>query len=332
MNEALPSLSVTFLGRQLHSPLVLASGIWGTSVSLLERAAADGCGAVTAKSCGPTPRSGHVNPSCIDWGGGLLNAIGLANPGVEEEIGLLQEAKARLQPRGVAVIASIFAATSAGFGDVARSIARAQPDFIEVNISCPNVEDSFGEPFAANAESAASVTGYVKAAVASQGIPVIVKLAPNVPSVGRIAQAVVHAGADALCAINTMPGLVLDPYSGQPVLANRSGGISGPALKPIALKAVYDARKACPQTPIIGTGGVSSGQDAVEMLMAGATVVGVGSAIYQRGADAIQLIRAELQQWMADQNVACVADLHNRAHSEPVYAASPSTPPAPSAA
>ena len=95
--------------------------------------------------------------------------------------------------------------------------------------------------------------------------------------------------------------MVLDPYSGQPVLANRSGGISGPALKPIALKAVYDARKACPQTPIIGTGGVSSGQDAVEMLMAGATVVGVGSAIYQRGADAIQLIRAELQQWMAAQ-------------------------------
>ena len=332
MSEALPSLSVTFLGSQLHSPLVLASGIWGTSVSLLERAATEGCGAVTAKSCGPTPRSGHVNPSCIDWGGGLLNAIGLANPGVEEEIGLLQEAKARLQPRGVAVIASIFAATSAGFGDVARSIARAQPDFIEVNISCPNVEDSFGEPFAANAESAASVTGYVKEAVASQGIPVIVKLAPNVPNVGRIAQAVVHAGADALCAINTMPGLVLDPYSGQPILANRSGGISGPALKPIALKAVYDARKACPQTPIIGTGGVSSGQDAVEMLMAGATVVGVGSAIYQRGADAIQLIRAELQQWMADQNVACVADLHNRAHREPVYAASPSTPPAPSAA
>ena len=332
MTDLLPDLSATFLGRQLPTPLVLASGIWGTSVSLLERAATEGCGAVTAKSCGPTPRSGHVNPSCIDWGGGLLNAIGLANPGVEEEIGLLQEAKARLQPRGVAVIASIFAATSAGFGDVARSIARAQPDFIEVNISCPNVEDSFGEPFAANAESAASVTGYVKAAVADQGIPVIVKLAPNVPSVGRIAQAVVHAGADALCAINTMPGLVLDPYSGQPVLANRSGGISGPALKPIALKAVYDARKACPQTPIIGTGGVSSGQDAVEMLMAGATVVGVGSAIYQRGAEAIQLIRAELQQWMAHQNIDCVADLHNRAHSEPVYAASPSTPPAPSAA
>ena len=332
MPEKQPDLSVTFLGRELSTPLVLASGIWGTTVSLLERAAAAGCGAVTAKSCGPTPRSGHVNPSCVDWGGGLLNAIGLANPGVDEEVGLLHEARARLQPRGVLVIASIFAGTAAEFGDVARRIAPARPDCIEVNISCPNVEDSFGEPFAANAESAAAVTQYVKAAVADQAIPVIVKLAPNVPSVGRIAQAVVDAGADALCAINTMPGLVLDPYSGQPVLANRSGGISGPALKPIALKAVYDARKACPHTPIIGTGGVSSGQDAVEMLMAGATVVGVGSAIYLRGENAIRIIRAELQQWMETQNIARVAELHNRAHREPLYAIAPSTPPAPNAA
>ena len=332
MSEDLPNLSVTFLDRELHTPLVLASGIWGTTVSLLERAATEGCGAVTAKSCGPEPRHGHVNPSCIDWGGGLLNAIGLANPGVEEEIGLLQKAKARLQPRGIPVIASIFAGTAAGFGDVARRVACAQPDFIEVNISCPNVEDSFGEPFAANADSAAAVTAYVKEAVAGQAVPVIVKLAPNVPSVGRIAQAAVHAGADALCAINTMPGLVLDPYSGQPVLSNRSGGISGPALKPIALKAVYDSRKACPRTPIIGTGGVSSGQDAVEMLMAGATAVGVGSAIYHRGPDAIRLIRAELQEWMAAQNVAGIADLQDRAHTEPLYTASPSTPPAPSAA
>ena len=326
------NLSVTFLDRELSSSLVLASGVWGTTVSLLERAAADGCGAVTAKSCGPVPRSGHVNPSCIDWGGGLLNAIGLANPGVEEEVGLLREARARLQPRGVLVLASIFAGTAAEFGEVARRVSQARPDGIEVNISCPNVEDSFGEPFAANADSAAAVTQYVKEAVAETQIPVIVKLAPNVPSVGRIAAAVVHAGADALCAINTMPGMVIDPYSGQPVLANRSGGISGPALKPIALKAVYDARKACPHTPIIGTGGVSTGQDAVEMLMAGATVVGVGSAIYQRGEDAIQLIRAELQEWMAAQGETAIADLHDRAHREPLYATAPSTPPAPVAA
>lgn len=309
----------------------MASGVWGTTVSLLTRAADDGCGAVTAKSCGPAPRSGYVNPSCVDWGGGLLNAIGLANPGAEEEVELLRKAKAILQPRGVAVIASIFAGSATEFGEVARTVARARPDFIEINISCPNVEDSFGEPFGASADATAAVTGNVKEALSRQGVPIIVKLAPNVPSVGRIAQAAVHAGADALCAINTMPGLVLDPFSGQPVLANRSGGISGPALKPIALKAVYDARKACPQTPIIGTGGVCNGQDAVEMLMAGATAVGIGSAIHHRGPQAINLIRAELQQWMADQRIERVADLQNRAHAEPLYTASPSSPPAPTA-
>ena len=325
----MPGLSVTFLDRELSSPLVLASGIWGTTVSLLERAADAGCGAVTAKSCGPAPRSGHVNPSCIDWGVGLLNAIGLANPGVDEEVGLLREAKARLQPRSVLVLASIFAGTAAEFGEVARRVARARPDAIEVNISCPNVEDTFGEPFAANADAAAAVTQSVKEAVAESQIPVIVKLAPNVPSLGRIAEAVVQAGADALCAINTMPGMIIDPYSGQPVLANRSGGISGPALKPIALKAVYDARKACPYTPIIGTGGVSTGQDAVEMLMAGATVVGVGSVIYQRGEDAIRMILAELQEWMVELDATSIAELQDRAHREPLYATTPSAPPVP---
>ena len=255
--------------------------------------------------------------------------MGLPNPGMEVEVETLREAKTRLEPRGVPVIASIFGATAAEFGEVASTIAQARPDAIEVNISCPNVEDSLGEPFAANADAAAAVTQFVKEAVAETRIPVIVKLAPNVPSVGRIAEAVVQAGADALCAINTMPGMVVDPYSGQPVLANRSGGISGPALKPIALKAVYDARKACPNTPIIGTGGVSTGQDAVEMLMAGATVVGVGSAIQMRGEDAIRMILAELQEWMAELDATSIADLQDRAHREPLYATTPSAPPVP---
>ncbi len=154
-------------------------------------------------------------------------------------------------------------------------------------------------PTPASADAAAEVTGYVKAVARGAGIPVIVKLAPNVPSIGRIARAVVAAGADALCVINTMPGMVIDAESGQAVLANRSGGLSGPAIKPIALKCVYDVRRACPDTPIIGTGGVSSGLDAVEMLMAGATAVGVGSAIYYRGPDAIAEIRTELAGWLA---------------------------------
>ena len=149
------------------------------------------------------------------------------------------------------------------------------------------------------------------------------------PSIGRIAQAVVAAGADALCVINTMPGMVIDAESGQPILANRSGGLSGPALKPIALKCVYDVRKACPDIPIIGAGGVTSGLDAVEMMMAGATAVGVGSAVYYRGPAAIRAIRDDLAAWLAGNNIARTAAACNRAHREPVYLTTPTGAPVP---
>jgi dihydroorotate dehydrogenase (NAD+) catalytic subunit len=323
------TVSVNFLGHTLHSPFVLASGIWGTTVSLLERAAKAGCGAVTAKSCGPTPRTGHVNPTCLDWGNGLINAIGLANPGVENEVGLLAEARPRLDKMGVPLIASIFAGTAAEFGEVAAIIAQAHPAFIEVNISCPNVHSEFGEPFAANPTSAAEATSHVKAAVSHVGIPVIVKLAPNVPSVTQIAHAVIEAGADALCAINTMPGLVLDVESGQPILANVSGGISGPALKPIALKCVFDLYRAFPDVPIIGTGGVTTGRDALEMIMAGAMLVGIGSAIYYRGANAISEIQAEFNDWLACRQISDLQEIRGRAHRAPLYPSVPTGAPVP---
>jgi dihydroorotate dehydrogenase (NAD+) catalytic subunit len=328
-------LRTDFLQFSLATPLVLASGIWGTTVSLLERAARDGCGAVTAKSCGPQPRAGHVNPTCLDWGGGLINAIGLANPGAADETLLLAEAKAHLASLGTRLIASIFAGPPAEFGLVARTVAVAQPDLIEVNISCPNVHSEFGEPYAADPTAAAEVTGYVvdavKASGNTSGIPVIVKLAPNVPSIGRIARAVIAAGADALCVINTMPGMVIDAESGQPVLANRSGGLSGPAIKPIALKCVYDVRRACPETPIIGTGGVTTGIDAVEMLMAGATAVGIGSALYYRGPEAIALIRQELEQWLDAPPGASLDSIRGQAHRERIYTTAPSGAPIPHA-
>ena len=275
------TLTTQFLNLTLPSPIVLASGIWGTKSSLLVRAAQAGCGAVTAKSVGPEPRGGHVNPTCLDWGGGLINAIGLPNPGAEQEVDILRETKAQLAGSGTAVIASFFADSVENFGRVAATLAGAAPDLLEANISCPNVHSDFGDPFAASADSAAAVTSSVKSAVPD--IPLIIKLAPNVPNIGRIAAAVVEAGADAICAINTMPGMVIDVESGQPVLQNRSGGISGPAILPIALRCVYEIHQAVPQTPIIGTGGITSGEDAVAMMMAGATLVGVGSAVYYRG-------------------------------------------------
>ncbi len=290
--------------------MVLASGILGTSADLLERVARAGAGAVTAKSCGPTPRAGHPNPVAVDWEHGLINAIGLTNPGAEEEARMLAEARARLAPLGVPLIASIFAGTVKEFGDVARIIAAARPHCIEVNISCPNVADEFGTPFAASCESAAAVTEAVKRNVGD--IPISVKLAPNVPSIGRIAAAAVEAGADAITAVNTMPGMLIDAEAGRPVLSNRMGGVSGPALKPIALRCVYEIARAV-RVPIIGTGGITTGRDAAEMLMAGATAVGVGSAVWTRGVKAVGDIAAELAAFMAQEGYRTLAAMRGLA-------------------
>jgi len=287
-------LSCELSGIRLGNPTVLASGILGTSADLLERAAHSGAGAVTAKSCGPEERAGHPNPVALEWEGGVINAVGLTNPGADAEVHLLREAKMRLAPLGVPLIASIFAPTVAEFGQLAAVISRAEPDLIEVNISCPNVGDEFGMPFAGSAEAAAQVTAAVKAATR---IPVSIKLAPNVPSIARIARAVVEAGADAITAINTLPGMLIDAQAGQPVLANRVGGLSGWSLKPVALRCVAEIRQAV-DVPIIGTGGVASGLDAAEMIMAGADAVGVGTAVWQRGPQVFALISEELMVFM----------------------------------
>ena len=302
-------LDCDFLDLKLKSPLVLASGITGTSADLLERVALCGAGAVTSKSCSLESRTGHPNPVAVEWGHGLINAIGLTNPGAEEEIRILKEAKKRLVSLGVPLFASIFASTIEEFGQAAAAISEAEPDLIEVNISCPNVSDEFGTPFSASPETAAAVTKIVKSAT---NIPISIKLSPNVPSIAKIALAVVQAGADCITAINTLPGMVIDAHAKMPVLANRTGGISGPALKPVALKCVADIRKVV-DVPIIGTGGVSSGIDAAEMLMAGASLVGMGSAVWYRGMDVFKKINDELAAFMEEESYSSIDEINGAA-------------------
>jgi dihydroorotate dehydrogenase (NAD+) catalytic subunit len=304
-----PELAVDLCGIRLSNPLILAAGILGTGAELLERVARAGAGAVTSKSCGPEPRAGHPNPTVLDWGHGLINAIGLANPGVEEMTTILKDAKDRLELLGVPLIASIFAETVEGFAKVARRVSKTEPDFIEVNISCPNVAAEFGRPFAADPDSSAAVTRAVKGAT---HLPIIVKLSPNVTDIAAIAQAVEAAGADAIAAINTVAGMVIDVDCGQPILANRVGGLSGPAIRPIAVRCVYEIHQAV-DIPIIGLGGVVDGRDAVEMIIAGATAVGVGSAVYYRGVNSFGMIAQEIASFMVEHGYETLADFRGMA-------------------
>jgi dihydroorotate dehydrogenase (NAD+) catalytic subunit len=253
--------------------------------------------------------------------------MGLPNPGVEEEVPLLREAAARLAPLGVPLIASVSADTVEEFALAVRIVSRAEPALIEVNISCPNVQAEHGEMFASSAEAAAAVTRAVKAATS---IPCIIKLSPNVPDIASIARAVVAAGADAITAINTMPGMLVDAETGRPLLANTTGGLSGPALKPIALRCVHEIAGVV-SVPVIGTGGVLCGTDAVEMISAGALCVGVGSAITYRGDAALTLIRDELSAWMSARGFESLDEIRGRTHRQPAAAVQSNPPPIPGA-
>jgi len=226
-------------------------------------------------------------------------------------VDILREARARCAPLGVPVIASVFGDTAEAFGEVTRVLEAAEPDFYEVNISCPNVTAEFGRPFAADPVQAARATAAVRAATRR---PVIVKLSANVVDICAVARAVVEAGADALAAINTLgPGMLIDIRARTPILANRVGGLSGPAIRPVAVRCVYELSEAVP-VPIIGMGGVSTGEDAVEMIMAGATAVGVGSALYYRGLEAFSEMVGELAAFMAEQGFQEVAAMRGVAH------------------
>lgn len=304
-------LSVNLCGVTLPTPLVLASGIWGSAAGTMIRLARNGAGAVTSKSCSLEPRAGHPNPTVLDWGCGLINAVGLSNPGAPAERDVLRETKAGLIPLGVPLIASVFANTREGFRRVVEIVAEAEPDFIELNISCPNVESEFGQPFALDPAAAAGVMDTVRHAYSGR---VLVKLSPNAPNIVQVARAVADAGADGLTAVNTLgPGMLIDVRARWPVLSNLVGGISGAALHPIAVRCVYELAAAI-DLPIIGTGGVSSGEDAMRMLMAGATAVGVGSALHSRGPNAFRLILGELEQLMREEGYSRLDEFRGCAH------------------
>lgn len=302
-------LHVNIAGIELASPLVLASGIMGLSASSMERVAELGAGAVTAKSCGLEERKGHACPAILPFGFGLLNAVGLANPGVDDMIEELRTF--RLQSE-VPVFASIFGKTVDEFPEVAARIAEAMPSMIEVNVSCPNVASEFGRPFAADPELVGQITRKVRERVTD--IPISIKLSLQCLSLAEVAKACADNGADAITAINSVgPGMIIDPNVRRPVLANRMGGLSGPAILPLAVRAVWEIAEAV-SLPIIGTGGVETAEDVIQMVLAGATAVGVGTAVYTRGLAAFSSINSDLHVFMQERGINSLSDLKGAAH------------------
>ncbi len=303
-------LSVTFCGVKFKNPLVLASGILGITASSWRNVVKHGAGGITTKSLWLHEHKGHRNPVIIGNQYYMLNAVGVPDAGVEkarEEMGKF------LQWKAAPLIGNIIAGTVRDFGETAQAIAKIKPHILEVNVSCPNVEDEFGKPFACVAADAARVTAEVKKRLKKMRlkIPVSIKLSPNVENIVEIARAVVDAGADALTVMNSAgPGMAINIETRKPILANRVGGLTGPSLKPLAVKFIYDIHKALPKTPIIGTGGVLTGADAIEMMMAGATLVGVGSGVYYRGGPGIfKKITDEMETWCKANHVKRLADV-----------------------
>jgi dihydroorotate dehydrogenase (NAD+) catalytic subunit len=316
-------LAVSFLGKAVSSPLVLPAGVMGVSFSGLLAAARNGAAVVTTKSYTLEPRPGHHGPVIAEVTSGLLNSMGLCNPGLSA--GLREIAELR-EHCPVPVIISLFDTCPEGFARLAAMIpigggevktggvgavktggvasgdgavktggvASGDGDyFIELNLSCPNVRDEFGSPLASSPDMVRSIVAAVKRVTT---IPVIAKLSPNVTDICAVARAAEEGGADALSLINTVgPGMAIDVYAGKPVLGPVFGGLSGPCVKPIALRAVYEVTGKV-GIPVIGMGGIADGRDLIEMRMAGATLVGVGTATAIRGLSVFEKIKAEAEE------------------------------------
>ncbi|MFB6290211.1 MAG: dihydroorotate dehydrogenase [Candidatus Bipolaricaulia bacterium] len=279
------SLELELAELKITNPMMLASGIMGTTPGGLARVAQEGAGAVTTKSLGPESRDGHPAPNVVKVSAGYLNAMGLPNPGVDEFARELEGVEL-----GAPVFGSIYGHDSEEYCAVAR-VLESVVDAIELNLSCPHA-DSLG---AAIGSRPSLVERIVSTVVREVDVPVFAKLTPTVSDITEIGKAAESAGAAGVVAINTLPGMVIDVETKRPVLGNRSGGLSGPAIHPVAVKSVYDLYEAL-SIPIVGVGGIETGEDLVETMLAGATAVQVGTAIADRGLSVFR----ELNSWLAD--------------------------------
>ena len=298
-------MSVRIGSVELPNPVMTASGTAGYGTEIGAYVDLASLGAVVTKSLSPFDWAGNRAPRVVGTPAGMLNAVGLQNPGAQA---WLDSELPRLRRTGARVVASIWGRTVNDYAAAAGTLAGAGLTALEVNVSCPNLEGR-GQMFACDPVATAEAVS----ASGASGVPVWAKLTPNVTDLVEIAEAALGAGAEALTLINTVFGMSIDPETAQPTLGNGGGGLSGPAIRPVAVRAIYDVRAALGDVPIVGVGGVAHGEHAVELMAAGACAVQVGTASFW-DPRAPRNVLKELARWCERHGVGNAAELTGRAH------------------
>lgn len=300
-------LETELCGFKIRSPTMLASGVLGISFDLFPRIIESGCGVIVSKSIGLEPREGYRNPTMTGVEAGYLNAIGLANPGAAE---FARELEEEFPKKPVPLIVSIFADSSEHFADLVKRFDRFNFLAYELNLSCPHVKD-VGSEIGSEPADAAEVVKMSRLATLK---PIFAKMPATIINVPEWAKAVESAGADAIVAINTIRAMKIDLESKKPVLSNKIGGLSGPAIKSVAVRSVYEIYETV-KIPVVGVGGVVSGEDAVEFFLAGASAVEIGSAIGQDYLNSFEKVNTGVMKYLKRNSYSNVKEIVGLAHN-----------------
>jgi len=299
------ALTTRVASLELANPLILASGVMGETGDSLLAVIEGGAGAVVTKSIGLEPRKGYGNPTLVELEDGYINAMGLPNPGIDafrEEMRVACGAK-------VPIIGSVFAATAEDFALLANRMQEYGAEAVELNLSCPHAK-GLGMEIGVDPSA---VEAIVREARRSITVPLFAKLTPNTNRLLEVAEAAVKGGADGIVAINTLRAMAIDVEARRPILSNKGGGLSGPAIKPLGVRCIYDLHEAV-GVPLIGVGGVETWQDALEYIMAGASAVQIGSAIGRKGLGVFAEINEGLSDYMDRHRVNSLRELVGAAH------------------
>ena len=293
-------MNVTLAGVTFQNPVTTASGTFGSGIEYCDYVDLSELGAVTTKGVSSIPWPGNPTPRVAETYGGMLNAIGLQNPGVDV---FIQRDIPFLRKYNTKIIVNVVGKTTQDYCEVVERLADCDVDMLEINISCPNVKEG-GIAFGQDPKCVEAITTELKR-LAKQ--PIIMKLSPNVTDIAEMARAAEAGGADALSLINTLTGMKIDIHRRACLLANKTGGLSGPAIRPIAVRMVYQVAHSV-QLPIIGMGGITCAEDALEFIMAGASMVAVGTANFINPSATIEVIKG-IEEYMRKYKVESITDL-----------------------